>query len=58
LTNYSGFYILQEKVEDEIDSLIKEATSPNRKRKIVQIFDQMSDSLCRVADLVCLTISY
>ena len=55
MTNYTGFYILQEKVENEIDSLIKEATSPNRKRKIVQIFDQMSDSLCRVADLADFT---
>lgn len=35
----------------QTDALIEEATSPNRNRKIVEIFDELSDSLCKVADL-------
>lgn len=31
--------------------MIKEATSETRQRKIVQIFDELSDTLCKVADL-------
>lgn len=33
------------------DDLIAEAISPDRSRKMVQIFDELSDSLCKVADL-------
>ncbi|VDI74554.1 mitochondrial intermediate peptidase [Mytilus galloprovincialis] len=51
LSSHEGFYLLQQQVENEIDDLVKETTSTNRKRKIVQIFDQMSDSICRVADM-------
>lgn len=51
LSNHEGFYLLQQRVENEIDDLVKETTSNDRKRKIVQIFDQMSDSICRVADM-------
>ena len=47
-----GFHILQENVKTQIDDLIKEATSPTRKRKIVEIFDELSDCICRVADMV------
>lgn len=55
LSSHEGFYLLQQQVENEIDDLVKETTSTNRKRKIVQIFDQMSDSICRVADMVFTT---
>lgn len=55
LSSHEGFYLLQQEVENEIDDLVKETTSTNRKRKIVQIFDQMSDSICRVADMVFTT---
>ncbi|KAL5005156.1 hypothetical protein ScPMuIL_018612 [Solemya velum] len=51
LRDYSGFYLLQQRVQHEVESLVEEATSPNRQRKIVQIFDQLSDSLCKVADM-------
>ncbi|KAK6173536.1 hypothetical protein SNE40_016967 [Patella caerulea] len=51
LTDYGGFYILQEKVNREVDALLKEITSKDRKRKIVEIFDELSDCLCRVADM-------
>lgn len=51
LDNFGGFYVLQEQVENEVNNLVKEALQSNRRRKIVQIFDQMSDSICRVADM-------
>lgn len=51
LVDFSGFHLLQEKVQSEIDQLIKEATGPTRKRKIVEIFDELSDCVCRVADM-------
>jgi len=51
LTNPNGFYLLKQNVEIEVDRLLTEATSPNRKRKIVTIFDELSDTLCQVADL-------
>lgn len=51
LQDHTGFYLLQEKVNNEVDALIKEATSPTRNRKIVEIFDELSDCVCRVADM-------
>jgi len=43
--------LLKENVIHKSDELINEAISTNRSRKIVQIFDELSDSLCKVADL-------
>ncbi|KAL3847534.1 hypothetical protein ACJMK2_018439 [Sinanodonta woodiana] len=51
LTDETGFYLLQEKVQDEIDMLVSEAISPTRSRKIIHIFDELSDCICRVADM-------
>ena len=51
LKSHEGFYLLKENVINQTDALINEATSPHRKRKIVEVFDELSDSLCRVADL-------
>lgn len=51
LRDYSGFYLLKERVENEVASLVEEALGPRRTRKIVEVFDQLSDSLCRVADM-------
>lgn len=31
--------------------LLDEAVSAKRKRKIVEVFDELSDTLCKVADL-------
>jgi len=31
--------------------LIAEAITPERKRKAVEVFDELSDTLCKVADL-------
>lgn len=35
----------------QVDILIEEATSKDRKRKMVEIFDELSDTLCKVADM-------
>lgn len=44
--------MLEEQCIQEVNSLVQEACDPNRKRKMVVIFDEMSDSICRVADMV------
>src|SRR5690606_20231920 len=46
-----GFHVLKEKALQESNQLVQEAISQQRKRKMVQIFDQLSNSLCKVADL-------
>lgn len=51
LTSHEGFYFLKEQAIFKTDDLIAEAISPDRKRKMVQIFDELSDTLCKVADL-------
>lgn len=51
LTDYTGFYLLQENAKMHADALVAEATDPKRKRKIVQVFDELSDTLCCVADM-------
>lgn len=51
LTTYEGFYTLKEKCISNTDNLIDEALNSARNRKMVEIFDDLSDSLCQVADL-------
>lgn len=51
LTSHEGFYALKEKAIFKTEDLIEEATSPERTRKMVTIFDELSDTLCKVADL-------
>ncbi|ALC41377.1 CG7791 [Drosophila busckii] len=51
LRSHDGFYLLRENVERTTQELIAEATSSQRSRKMVDIFDELSDSLCKVADL-------
>ncbi|XP_071860497.1 mitochondrial intermediate peptidase [Bombus fervidus] len=46
-----GFNILKDQAISQTDALIAESISQNRKRKMVEIFDDMSDTLCKVADL-------
>lgn len=43
--------MLKERCISRTDELIAEAISPDRNRKIVQVFDELSDTLCKVADL-------
>ncbi|XP_023011963.2 mitochondrial intermediate peptidase [Leptinotarsa decemlineata] len=51
LSSSEGFHQLQQKCVSQTDTLIEEALDPSRPKKMVQIFDEMSDSLCQVADL-------
>lgn len=51
LRSHEGFFLLKENVFNKTDELIKEAVSEKRQRKMVEIFDELSDSLCKVADL-------
>uniref|UniRef100_A0A915JWU7 Peptidase M3A/M3B catalytic domain-containing protein n=1 Tax=Romanomermis culicivorax TaxID=13658 RepID=A0A915JWU7_ROMCU len=46
-----GFEILEEKVYKECDQLIEESLSHSRNRKMVEIFDDLSNCICKVADL-------
>lgn len=51
LKSHQGFYLLQENVTQRCDELVDEIISPNRERKIVELFDELSDTLCKVADM-------
>ncbi|XP_059613496.1 mitochondrial intermediate peptidase [Phlebotomus argentipes] len=51
LTSPEGFYLMKDNAINRTDDLIKEATGEQRKRKMVEIFDELSDTLCKVADL-------
>ena len=51
LTDYTGFYLLQQQAQSETEELVKEASGNSRGRKLVKVFDQLSDCLCRVADM-------
>lgn len=51
LSNPSGFYLFRQNAALETERLVKEAISTDRKRKMVNIFDQLSNCLCKVADL-------
>ncbi|KDR24371.1 mitochondrial intermediate peptidase [Zootermopsis nevadensis] len=51
LRSHEGFYAMKERAIWETDKLVTESCSPNRTRKLVEIFDELSDTLCKVADL-------
>lgn len=51
LQDYGGFYVLQERVARQVEDLVGEAVSNLRTRKMVTIFDDLSDCLCQVADM-------
>lgn len=51
LRNPSGFYILQQECFIKAEDLTREALSDTRMRKMVEIFDELSDCICQVADL-------
>ncbi|XP_014610164.1 PREDICTED: mitochondrial intermediate peptidase [Polistes canadensis] len=51
LKDANGFQTLKDQVFAQTDSLIAEVTDVNRKRNMVEIFDELSDTLCKVADL-------
>lgn len=43
--------MLQENVTQRCQELMDEIISTKRQRKIVEIFDELSDTLCKVADM-------
>lgn len=47
-----GFHLAQEKALRQTDLLVERACSTPPGPQTVRIFDELSDSLCRVADLV------
>lgn len=51
LRDSTGFYYLKECAVEATDRLVAESCSSNRKRKMVAIFDELSDTLCKVADM-------
>ena len=51
LKDNTGFYLLKENVIQETENLVEEICSKDRRRKLVKVFDNLSDSLCRVADM-------
>ena len=51
LADSNGFYIFRQNAITRAEYLVNEAISDKRNRKIVQIFDELSNSLCKVADL-------
>ena len=52
LADSVGFYLFKEQAEIDCERLVREATSSSRKRNIVEICDEISNTLCRVADMV------
>ncbi|XP_075234132.1 mitochondrial intermediate peptidase [Lycorma delicatula] len=51
LQTHDGLYLLKKDVTVAADLLLEESCSPKRKRKIVEVFDELSNTLCKVADL-------
>ncbi|XP_014259771.1 mitochondrial intermediate peptidase [Cimex lectularius] len=51
LKTYDGFFLLKENVIAATDILVQETLDSKRTRKMVDIFDELSDTLCGVADL-------
>ncbi|XP_045538186.1 mitochondrial intermediate peptidase [Papilio machaon] len=50
LTSFEGFYTLKDQAIASTDRLIEEAIS-GPTRPMVEVFDELSDTLCKVADL-------
>ena len=51
--------VLRDRAVSESNRLIEEATGKDRSRKMVEVFDELSDTLCKVADLAeCVRIAH
>ena len=46
-----GLHLLKENGIDEVQQLVEECCDVKRRRRIVEIFDELSNALCKVADL-------
>lgn len=51
LQEANGFYSLQDIAVRKADNLVQEVFDSKRTRKMVRVFDDLSDTLCKVADL-------
>lgn len=51
LKTAGGFEVMRNEVKERVDDLLGEALSDTRERKMVEVLDEMSDTLCKVADL-------
>lgn len=51
LRSPEGVYLLKENRLNQVEELVAECCNPNRKRHMVEIFDDLSNALCLVADL-------
>lgn len=51
LRSHEGFHVILEQAKSEAAVLVAEASSGSRTRKLVAVFDDLSDCLCRVADM-------
>jgi len=51
LTEAGGFRVLKERCMENAENLVQEACSGTRTRNVAVIFDDLSDELCRVADM-------
>lgn len=43
--------MLQKNVTQRCDELVDEICAPQRQRKLVEVFDDLSNTLCKVADM-------
>ena len=51
LKDSQGWTVLQDRCIQNCKSLVEEVTSQTRRRNVAVIFDDLSDELCRVADM-------
>ena len=51
LKSSEGWSELRDRCFDNCDDLVEEVTSDTRRRNVAVIFDDLSDELCRVADM-------
>ena len=51
LKDAAGFLAMRDQAVSDCRRLVDEACSSQRRRKMVLVFDDLSDALCKVADL-------
>jgi len=51
LTHPEGMHLLKEGGINQVEELLAECCDPKRNRRMVEVFDDLSNALCRVADL-------
>lgn len=51
LDSAMSFVFLKIRCIKRVNSLVNEVVSPSRRRKMVEVYDDISDTLCQVADM-------